>query len=135
MTAPVLDAQPVIDAVRAAIAAHGVAVDIGRKPTVGAGLPWLVLWPDPGSVTNQSMRSRDGFSLVVSMQGYGLSPASALWAIRRARTGVLGMAHESVGGRTVGVPSLLESPPPLSRDDDADPPIFMQYDEARFRLT
>lgn len=133
MTVPVVDAQPLVDAVRAAVAAQQVAVDVGQKPTVAAGKPWVVMWPDSGAVVDRSLRSRDGFTMRVSFQCFGLSPASALWAVRRVRVAVLGLAEQTVAGRIVRLPSLMESPPPLTRDDDVNPPIWMQYDEARFR--
>lgn len=129
-----VDPQPLIDAAKAAIAAQNLAVAVGIKPTVAAGLPWAVMWPDAGNVTDRSLRSRDGFELVLPVQCYGLSPASAAVAVRKVRTAVESLRGQVVDGRTVLMPSH-EPPPPLSRDDDADPPIFMHYDEWRIRTT
>lgn len=130
----VVDPQPLIDAAKAAIAAQGLAVGVGVKPAVASGLPWAVMWPDAGNVTDRSLRSRDGFTLTLPVQCYGLSPASAAVAVRKVRTAIEGLGRQAVGGRTVQPPSH-QPPPPLTRDDDADPPVFMHYDEWRITTT
>lgn len=135
MTAPVVNAQPLIDAVKAAVAAGGsagVPTEVGRKPA-GAPTRWVVLWPDAGTVEDRSMRSRDGWSLVLPCQCYGLSPEAALYAVRKLRAAILSLHGTVVGGRTVLMPTHAASSQ-LDRDDAADPPLWMQYDEWRIRL-
>lgn len=134
MTSPVVDAQPLVDAVKAAIAAQGVAVGDGDKPAVGAGRPWVVMWPDGGTVENRSLASRDGFSMVVTFHSYGLDPKQVRAADARLRAAVLGMHLDTVDGRTVQMPEHLIGVP-MSRDDNADPRLWVQVDEWRFRLT
>lgn len=133
--AEIVDPQPLINAIKAAIAAQGVAVGVAKKPVVAAGLPWVVMWPDGGAITNRSMASRDGFLMVLALHCFGLSPDSAWVALRKARVGVTGMANAVVAGRGIQVPIPLESLPPISRDDDVDPPLFMQYDEWRIQTS
>lgn len=134
MTVPVVDAQPLVDAITAAVTAQGVAIGDGEKPTVATGLPWVVAWAGGGLVDDRSMRFRDGFTLTVPFQVFGLDPDSVRWAVRKLRAALLGLHLTVVDGRTVQMP-VNEPPPPMSRDDDADPPLWMQYDEWRFRTT
>jgi hypothetical protein len=135
VTIPVVDAQPYADAIEAAVTAQGVAYAEGRKPDgVPAGHPYIVGWLDAGTVGNRSMRSRDGFSLVVTLQCYGSSVDSVRFAVTRARAAVASLSGAAVGGRVLLVPSH-EPSPPMDRDDDADPPIWWQSDEWRFRTS
>jgi len=134
VTAPVVDAQPFADAIGAALTVQGIAHAEGRKPTVAAGLPYIVWWLDAGTVEDRSLRSRDGFSLVLVLQCYGLSVDAVRFAVRKGRSAVLSLSHATVGGRVLMVPE--HSPgPPMSRDDDADPPIWWQSDEWRLRTS
>ncbi len=132
MTAPVVDAQPLIDAVKAAVT--GIAYAEGKKPTVAAGLPYVVAWFDGGTVENRSLRSRDGFSLVATFHCYGSSPDAVRFAVRKVRAAVLSLFGDAVGGRTVLMPEHLP-PPPMDRDDDLQPPLWWQADEWRLRTT
>jgi hypothetical protein len=132
VTIPVADAQPLYAALAAAITAQGIAYAEGKKPTVTAGSPYIVAWFDSGSVENRSLQSRDGWSTSVTLQSYGATPESVRVAVRKGRAAVLSLAGVTVGGRTVQMPSH-SPPPPMSRDDDADPPIFWQSDEWRIR--
>lgn len=134
MTAPVVDAQPLIDAIESAVAAQGVVIGNGEKPSVAAGRPYVVHWADSGTVGDKSMRSRDGFVLTVPFQVYGFDPDSVRWAVTRLRTAVLGLHRATVAGRMVHMPAH-EPSPPMARDDDADPKLWWQYDEWRFRTT
>lgn len=125
--------QPLYAALQSAIA-PGVAVAIGKKPTVTAGKPWVVMWPDAGNVTDDSLRSRDGWATVVSFHCAGLTPESVLIAVRKVRDAVIGLHLQVIDGRTVQMPEHRPGPP-MQRDDDADPPVFVQYDEWRIRTT
>lgn len=134
MTAPVVDAQPLLDEIKAVLRAAGLAYEVGRKPgNAPAAGPWVVGWPDGGAITDRTLRSRDGWSLRVSFQVYGFTIESVNWALPRLRQAVLSIGHTEVGGRTVLLPSH-EISQPLSRDDDVEPPLLMQYDEWRFAL-
>lgn len=131
MTSP--NPQPLWDAIRADITAAGVACAIGQKPST-ATTRWVVLWPDAGTVTDKSLKSRDGFDVLLALHAYGLSPEAAGFALRKARAAVQAQAGEVFDGRTAQ-PPVNELGRLLDRDDDADPPVFWHYDEWRFRLT
>lgn len=128
----VVDAQPLVDAITTAVAAQGLTIGDGEKPTVVAGRPYVVHWMSGGTITDRSLKSRDGFRLTAPFHVYGYDPDSVRWALRMLRTAVLGLHLAVVDGRTVQMP-VQEEGPPMSRDDDADPPIWWQYDEWRFR--
>lgn len=133
MTASVVNAQPLIDAIEAAVTAAGVAFDVGRKPA-NATTRYIVAWPDGGLVDNRTLRSRDGWSTVIVFQCYGLTPEAVSYAVRTLRAVALALHGQVVvGGRTLLMPEHLGGSS-LSRDDDADPPLFMQADEWRIRL-
>lgn len=135
MTTPVVDAQPLVDAITTAVAAQGLAVGDSEKPTVAAGWPYVIGWFDSGAVTDRSLRSRDGFSLTAPFQVYGFDPDSVRWAIRKLRVAVLGLHLAVVAGRTVQMPEHRAGPP-MNRDDKADPgPLWWQFDEWRFRTS
>ena len=130
----VVNAQPLVDAIEAAVTAQGVAIGNGEKPTVAAGKPWVVHWMDAGTVDDRSMRSRDGFLLTAPFQVYGFDPDSIRIAVRKVRAAILGLHGMTVDGRTVQRP-VHEPSPLMSRDDDADPEQWMQYEEWRIRTT
>jgi len=134
VTAPVVDAQPFADALKAALTATGIAHAEGRKPTVGAGLPYIVWWLDPGTVTDKTMQGRDGFELVVVFQSYGSSVDAVRFAVSRGRTAAMSLFGAAVGGRRVQMPENIPAPP-MARDDDVSPPLWWQSDEWRYRLT
>ncbi len=135
MTTPVVDGQPVLDAIEASVTAAGVAYAEGRKPQVAAGLPYIVAFFDSGVVEHRSLRMRDGWSTVGTFHCSGLTPQSARHAVRALRTAVLGMHGQTVDGRLVHVPVTGFVSPPMQRDDDADPSLFIQVDEWRIRLS
>lgn len=131
MTAPVVDARPLIEAIEAAVEAQGLPIGNGRKPAASPGDAYVIGWFGSGTITDRSLRSRDGFSLPVTFQVYGFDPDSIQWAIPRLRTAVLGLHGAVAGGRKLLMP--VHSPgPDMDRDDDVDPPIFWQVDEWRF---
>ena len=132
MTAPVVDVQPLVAAVKAAVI--GVSVGEGKKPTVAAGKPYVVVWFDAGAVDNRSLRSRDGLALTATFQCYGATPESVRVAVRRVREGVASLHRAVVEGRTLHLPEHLAGPP-MQRDDDVQPPLWWQTDEWRFRTS
>lgn len=132
MTVLVVDAQPLATAIKAAIT--GIAVGEGVKPSVAAGAPYVVVWFDSGRVTDKSLRSRDGFDLVAVFQCYGGDPDAVRFGIRKVREAAFNLADATVGGRTVQMPEHGGAPP-MQRDDKAQPPLWWQSDEWRFRTT
>ena len=134
MTLPVVDVQPFSDAVEAALNVQGIAHAEGKKPTVAAGLPYIVWWLDPGTVTDRTMASRDGLSVVLVLQSYGLSPDSVRVALRKGRVAMASLVGDTVGAWVLLPPEHTPGPP-MQRDDDADPPIWWQSDEWRLRTS
>ena len=130
MTVPVVDAQPFADAIKAALTAQDIAHAEGKKPAVAAGVPYIVWWLDPGTVTDRSLRSRDGFSLSLVLQHYGNSMDAVRIAVRRGRAAVFSLAGQTAGDRVFLMPSH-GSPPPPDRDDKVSPPIWWQTDDWR----
>jgi hypothetical protein len=133
VTAPTVDASPLIDAIKAAVTSAGVAIAEGRKPASVGTRPYIVAFFDAGTVDDRSLRSRDGWSMYCSFQCAGLTPESARFAVRKLRDALLGLHLTVIGGRTVQMP-VHEFPAPMTRDDDADPVLFIQIDEWRLRL-
>lgn len=133
MTTPVVDARPVVDAIEAALLAGGVVFGDSVKPANVGTKPYVVGFFDAGTITDQTMKSRDGWSIVGSFHCSGLSPDSARFAVIKLRAAILGLQGQTIGGRTVLKPTH-EVGRPMDRDDDADPPLFIQFDEWRLRL-
>lgn len=134
MTGPVVDPRPVVDAIEIAITEGGVLFGDGKKPKDVGNKPYVVGFFDAGTVTDKTMRSRDGWSIVASFQCAGLSPDATRLAVWRVRQAVLGLRGWTIQGREVGMPVHLGGPP-MDKDDDADPPLFIQIDEWRIRLS
>jgi hypothetical protein len=124
----VVDAQPFADAIKSAMQAQSIAYAEGRKPAVAPGLPYVVGWLDPGTVSDSSLRGRDGWSLIVVLQSYALAPDSVRVAVRKSRAAMFGLNGATVGGRLIGLATHV-TPPPMQRDDKADPQIWWQSDE------
>lgn len=126
----VVDVQPYAAAVADALTTQGVDHAEGRKPAGVAALPYIVWWLDGGTVSDRSMRSRDGFSVVLTLQCYGLTPEAVRVALRKGRAAVATLPGLPVDGRVLMMPSHTPGPP-MDRDDDADPPLWWQSDEWR----
>jgi hypothetical protein len=126
-------AKPVIDALKAAVEAGAVAFGDGRKPA-GATTRYVVAWFDAGTVTDRSLRSRDGWECVGTFHAYGTTPDAARFASDVLTGAVLGLAGQTIAGRTVRMPEQLTARP-LDRDDDLDPPLFDAISEWRFRTS
>jgi hypothetical protein len=131
-----VDVAPLIAAIRAGLAAHpaDLAFDEGRQPANVSGRPYIVAFFDSGTIENRSMRSRDGWSTVGTFHCAGLSPQSARVAVRALRTVILGLTGAPFAGGTLRVPEHIAGAP-MDRDDDAQPVLFIQIDEWRFRLS
>ena len=128
-----MNPQPLFTAIKSGITSAGVACDIGQKPST-ATTRWVVLWPDAGTITDRSLKSRDGFDVTLALHAYGLSPEAAGFALRKARDVIQAQRGTTVDGRKVQTP-VNELGRLLDRDDVADPPVFWHYDEWRFKLT
>lgn len=134
MTAPVVDPRPVVDAIESALLAGGVVFGDSVKPADVGAKPYVVGFFDAGTVTDKTMRSRDGWAIVGSFHCSGLSPDSSRFAVLKLRAAILGLRGQTLGGRIAQMPEHLVGRP-MGRDDDADPPLFIAYDEWRIRLT
>lgn len=121
------DAQPFADAIKAAMSAQSIAYAEGKKPTVAAGAPYIVGWPDSGRVFDRSLVSRDGFMVTVVLQAYGASPDSVRVAIRKGRAAIESLTGDTVGDRVV-LPPSHEVSPPMQRDDTGTSPLWWQPD-------
>ena len=129
----VTSAQPLIDALKAAVTSAGVAFGDGVKPSP-ATTRYIVAWFDAGSVVDASLKSRDGFTLVGTFHCYGSTPEAARFANKVLTGAVLGLRNQVVGTRTVLAPEQLTSLP-LQRDDDLSPALFDAVCEWRFPTT
>lgn len=134
MTVTAVNPQPLIDAIKAAVELLGVRFGDGKEPARNGTLPWIVAWFDAGTYTARSLLGGDGWSTVGVFHCCGLTPASARIAVRRLSTALYGLHSTDIGGRTVHMPQQL-SATPLDRDDDADPPVFVQVVEWRLRTS
>lgn len=135
MTLPVIDLQPLVSAVKAAMQDEGIAYDEGRKPSgVTTGRPYVVGWFDQGLITDRSLRSRDGLVVVLVLQSYGFSPDSVRVAVRRSRVALAGLIGDTVGAFVL-LPPEHRPGPPMQRDDAADPPLWWQSDEWLLRTS
>ena len=126
-------AQPLIDAVKAAVTAGGVAFGDGAKPA-GATTRYIVAWFDAGAVGDDSLATRDGFSIVGTFHCYGQTPEAARFAYRVLTDAVLGLNGATAGSRRLAMPEQLTALP-LQRDDDLSPALFDAICEWRFRTT
>lgn len=134
MTVPVVDARPVVDAIEAAVIAGGVAFGDGVKPADVGTKPYVVAFFDSGTVDNRSLKSRDGWVITGTFHNSGLTPDAARIATVKLRAAILGLHGQTIAGRQVKMPENLVARP-MDRDDDADPPLFIQVDEWRLRLS
>jgi len=89
-----------------------------------------VAWFDAGTVTDASLRARDGFDVVGTFHCYGQTPDAARFAYRALTTAVLSLHGQTVDGRVMWLPEQLTALP-LSRDDEVD--LFDAVCEWRFR--
>jgi hypothetical protein len=132
VTAPVVDSAPVVAAIKAAVT--GVVFTDGSKPADVGSKPYIVAFFDAGTVENRSMASRDGWSMVGVFHCSGQSPDSARFAAKKLRVAILGLWGAGAGAHTFRLPEHLTGAP-MSRDDDAQPALFVIVDEWRFRLS
>jgi len=111
-----------------------VPMEYGRQPTRVGTKPWVVAWPDAGTVYSATMKWNDGEDLTITFRHYGLTPESAAFATKRVRTACLAQLHSTADGRQVWSVEQLTAVP-LDREDETDPPAYVYADEYRFRST
>lgn len=133
MTTPVA-VQPIVSAVKTAVESRGVLFGDGGKPANVGTKPWIVAWPDGGTYSSRSLRGGDGWSMVLTAHCVGLTPESARIAAAKLSGALYSLFLTTVDGRQVQFPEQL-SALPLQRDDDSDPPLFVQIVEWRLRTS
>lgn len=111
------------NAVVPVLAAAGVAVGVGKRPPPDGTKPFVVIWPDGGVRSANTMKANDGNAETWVCHCYGLTEDSAVIALTKLTTAVYGLHRQVIGGRLVQYPEQL-SAVPLSRDDDVNPPLF-----------
>lgn len=129
MTAPsALDHVTAMKAHLVAQLGAGVPVGIGQAPA-GVAAPYVVLYPDPGEVGAITLGGeRHTITLHVFVHAVGSGPEQALWAGDKVRTALLDQSFTVPGRRLRRIDQEL-APPPLNRDDDVQPPLFLQVAE------
>ena len=120
-------------ALSAALAASNVAFGNGKKPAT-ATTRYIVAWFDAGSVSDRSLRSRDGWSQVGTFHCYGQTPEAAQGIYGLLTEAILGLHRTTVDGRVLDMPEQLTALP-LQRDDNLSPPLFDFVCEWRFRAS
>lgn len=104
---------------------------LGEAPD-NATVPYVVVYPDSGTPETTSLVPDEGFVGFLSLHGIGEGPDQAIRAIDRARTLLVG-AQPSVSGRYVWRIWQEPGSPPISRDDDVQPPLFVAFAEFGMR--
>lgn len=122
------------DVAKAALAADGVPVGVGKKPADVGAKPWVVIWPDAGLRYAATMKANDGLLETWVCHCVGLTPESADVAVRKLTAAIYGLHGLVVAGRKVLWPEQTGAVP-LSRDDDVDPSLFTQTLEWQFQTT
>lgn len=136
MTAPPLpEAEPHVLALLALLATGlppSITAAVGRAPLESAP-PYVVLYPDAGDVVSARLAERHRrITVHVIVHAIGSGPEQAVWAGDKARAVLLGPAPAVAGRHTY---PLVQTPgmPPLSRDDDVSPPLYMAVTEYEMR--
>lgn len=107
-----------------------VLIGVGVAPD--GDYPHGVLYPDPGDV--QSARlcgSRERITIRVMVHAIGTGPEQSSWASDRVRAATFD--GFTVEGRKVYRPVQTLAPPPMQRDDDLVPPLYLQVTEYEIR--
>jgi hypothetical protein len=106
-----------------------VTVTVG---VAGTGTPpRIVLYPDPGDVQAARLDGqRQHLTLHILVHAIGAGPEQATWCADQAR-GVLLADPPLVPDRTVRRLVQTVAPPPMIRDDDVSPPLYLQVTEYR----
>lgn len=125
-----------LDNIKAAVQLdpNGIPLGYGKQPTRVGTKPWVVAWPDAGTVYAATMKWNDGRDLTITFRCYGLTPESAAVAVRRVESAAYAQAYTTVDGRHIQYPEQLTAVP-LAREDEADPPTYVYVVEWKFRST
>lgn len=131
MTIP--EAEPHVQALEAHLEAElsGLAlVGVGEAPE--GDPPLVVLYPDPGDVRAARLCGRrESITIHVMAHAIGTGWEQATWLGDKTRAAVF--AGFAVEGRKVYRPAQTLEPPPLTRDDDINPPLYLQVTEYEIR--
>lgn len=127
MTAPSVEPHvtAVLDALHAGLPAN-LPASLGVAPNVP--VPYVVLFPDPGDVSQARLcGDRSQLWLRLAVMAIGAGPKQALWASDRVREVMLG-SPPPVAGRVTHRMRQVGGDT-LERDDDRQPPLYMQLTE------
>jgi hypothetical protein len=125
-------ALPHVQAFQGLLTSLSFTTYLGGHPTTAADDHYAVLYPDPGAVEQTSLTPDEGWVGYISVHGVGVGPEQALWVIDQIRSAVVGQTP-TVTGRHVWRIWQEQSPPPLIRDDDKTPPLYVAYSEFGMR--
>lgn len=134
MTAPLIHAQPIVDAVLTAVRQQGVPIADGELPIREGTKPWVVAWFDAGTLGPNTLAAQDAWSVTMTAHCLGLSAEAARIAAAKLAVAVQSLYRTTVAGRVVQMPEQITAMP-VSRDDGADPAEFDATVEWRLRLS
>lgn len=135
MSIPVLDINPLIAAIDAAVTARGVPFGDSNRPSdLIQDQPYVVAFNDGGRITDQSLVSRDGMRVSIVFQTYAWSPDAVRIGRRKAIEAFFGLAGTTVGGWYVHLP-VHNASMAIEREDKLSPPLFWQSDDFGVRLS
>lgn len=129
MTAPAL-ARPHASALVTLLAAS-IDAYLGESPAVHPAR-YVVLYPDPGTPDGTLGDRHRWLLLEFQVTAVGTTVEQCLWAADTART-VLLTSVPTVSGRLVHPLWQVGIPPPVRRDDDVQPPLYVQPVSYRLR--
>lgn len=134
MTAALVAAQPIVNAVLEAVRAQDLPIGDSAAPAREGTKPWVVAWFDSGTLGPHTLASRDAWDITVTAHCLGLSAEAARIAAAKFAVAAQSLHRTTVAGRTFHIPEQITALP-VSRDDDANPPIFDAVTEWRFRTS
>lgn len=121
-------------AVAASLTTAGVLVGVGKRPAPDGTKPFVVIWPDVGVRSANTMKANDGRAETWVCHCFGYTEDSAVVVEAKLAAAVYALHRTVAGGRLVQWPEQLSSLP-LSRDDDVNPPLFDLTVEWRLSTT
>lgn len=135
MTAPPVNVNPLVDALRSSLAAVGVPFGDSNRPSdVTIGKPYVVAFFDGGRVWDRSLLSRDQVSLSVVFFTYAETPGSARVGRSKLIAAIESLAGQTFGGWVCHLPVHVETLP-MEREDKVNPPLYWSTDDFMFRMT
>lgn len=126
MTIPL--AEPHVTAVWEQLQADlTIPVGLAEAPV---GVPCVAIYPDAGDVAQARLcGDRSSMTIRFTVHGIGSGPQQAAWAQDQVRLSLLGTVP-AVAGRKVSK-FVQEYAPPVLRDDDVKPTLYVQAAEYR----